>query len=183
MARPFRSASLSVLAKLTHHQRVARCQNAPKMRQARQARQAIRQKLHRFTGARDEHVQIPPETPEASRTLPPTGLNPLFDSNDAVVEYVKPQAPCIFVLMFYSLIFVHGLGGDPGRTWTGHSAASPWPGDILPASIPNIRVLTFGYDSSVTRLDRMVSRNNVNDHALGLMNSIAAYREKDQTVP
>ncbi len=182
MLFPSRSASLPILAELTTGE-------SPAVKPAQKMRQAILQKFHRFTAARAEHVLTSPEPVDASHAAPPTGLKLWFEPNEAVAEYIKPKRRPIdavltfdFELTLYSLIFVHGLQGHRDRTWTGPSAQSPWPRDILPDIIPNVRVLTFGYDSSVTRWDRMVSKNTVNDHALGLMNSIATYREADNTV-
>lgn len=42
-------------------------------------------------------------------------------------------------------MFVHGLEGDPVKTW--QSGNTCWPKDILPLDFPNARVLSFGYRS------------------------------------
>ena len=50
------------------------------------------------------------------------------------------------------IIAVHGLGGDYEKTWTvkptgGHSFN--WLKDLLPGSVPNARIMSFGYNSAV----------------------------------
>lgn len=47
------------------------------------------------------------------------------------------------------IVAIHGLGGDPKGTWTDNNGKL-WLRDFLPAEIPNARVLSFGYNSSIT---------------------------------
>lgn len=51
----------------------------------------------------------------------------------------------------YSIVAVHGLGGDAWNTWTwtDHESTKMWLEDFLPAAVPNSRIMTFGYDSAV----------------------------------
>lgn len=58
----------------------------------------------------------------------------------------------------------------------------PWPGTLLPAELPEIRVLTFGYDAYVVDLGGVVSKNLIANHAMNLITALASYREKDDTV-
>lgn len=46
------------------------------------------------------------------------------------------------------VVAVHGLQGDAYKTWE-HENSCLWLRDLLPAEIPNARIMTFGYDSSV----------------------------------
>ncbi|EEP78060.1 predicted protein [Uncinocarpus reesii 1704] len=46
----------------------------------------------------------------------------------------------------FDLVAIHGLNGDPFRTWTHPETAVMWLRDLLPEAIPNIRIMTFGYN-------------------------------------
>ena len=81
-----------------------------------------------------------------------------------------------------SIIFVHGLTGDRERTWSLKSAAAPWPQTLLPAIVPNIRILTFGYDAYVMDWRGMVAQNRIGNHSMNLLPAVATYREDDETV-
>lgn len=65
----------------------------------------------------------------------PMGLNTLYDPGD---------------IALVDIIFVHGLGGDSKKTWSGsHDSKSYWPQDWLPDD-PNFktaRIHSFGYDA------------------------------------
>ena len=49
----------------------------------------------------------------------------------------------------FSVVAVHGLGGHAMATWTHESTGKLWLRDFLPHTIPNARIMTFGYDSRV----------------------------------
>ncbi|KAI1359009.1 Alpha/Beta hydrolase protein [Xylaria arbuscula] len=63
-------------------------------------------------------------------------------SLDVVVEGQDPKV---------DIVFVHGLGGQKQRTWTRDGIF--WPGQLLPTDVPEARILVFGYDANVVRLD------------------------------
>jgi hypothetical protein len=44
------------------------------------------------------------------------------------------------------IVAVHGLGGDPYKTWT-HENGTLWLRDIAGQQLPGARIYTFGYDS------------------------------------
>lgn len=57
-----------------------------------------------------------------------------------------------------SVVFVHGVGGHPWETWAFNCAETSerticrafWPSDVLPADCPDARVMTWGYDASLS---------------------------------
>jgi hypothetical protein len=46
------------------------------------------------------------------------------------------------------IIAIHGLGGNPRKTWT-HQNGKMWLEDFAPTAFPRFRIYTFGYDSEV----------------------------------
>ena len=46
-----------------------------------------------------------------------------------------------------SIVAVHGLGGHPYKSWT--EGQKLWLRDFLPKAVPEARVFTFGYNSSI----------------------------------
>lgn len=70
------------------------------------------------------------------------------------------------------VVAVHGLQGDAYRTWE-HDNGSLWLRDFLPADIPNARIMTFGYDSTIA-CSKSVAK--IEDKALELLNHLSAKR-------
>jgi pimeloyl-ACP methyl ester carboxylesterase len=85
----------------------------------------------------------------------PMGLNTLYDPGDVALV---------------DIIFVHGLGGDSKKTWSGsHDTESFWPQDWLPND-PNFktaRIHSFGYDANWR--DRRLSILSIHDFGQDLL--------------
>ena len=106
------------------------------------------------------------------------------------------------------LVFVHGLQGHPRRTWQSlvtpqeHiSSSNPfkrrrvqpkdhdkagvfWPADLIPQDYPNLRVLTYGYDSRVTGYyASSTSKNGIFEHGNSLLNALSRERTDQLTRP
>ena len=78
-----------------------------------------------------------PDTPPGEATKVPT-----------VMELVLPSRSLGITLMrLSSIVAVHGLGGHPYKTWT--EGQKLWLRDFLPNAVPEARVFTFGYNSSI----------------------------------
>ncbi|KAL7272923.1 hypothetical protein RUND412_004244 [Rhizina undulata] len=78
------------------------------------------------------------------------------------------------------IVFIHGLTGDRTATWTASNGVC-WPRDLLPKTVPEARVIMFGYDADVANFWNPASQNTVNDHANALVNGLGMLREKDKT--
>ena len=82
--------------------------------------------------------------------------------------------------MIASIVFVHGLGGDPVNTWTDDTVF--WPKQLLPHDIPKARILSFGYRANIVDFWGSPSENRIDNHADDLVGALAALRERTNTV-
>ncbi|KAH0499405.1 hypothetical protein TgHK011_006605 [Trichoderma gracile] len=85
----------------------------------------------------------------------PMGLNTLYDPGD---------------IALVDIIFVHGLGGDSKKTWSGsRDIPSFWPQDWLPndPSFKTARIHSFGYDANWR--DRNLSILSIHDFGQDLL--------------
>ncbi|OBT71259.1 hypothetical protein VF21_09923 [Pseudogymnoascus sp. 05NY08] len=81
---------------------------------------------------------------------------------------------------FPDIIAIHGICGDPLKTWT-HESGALWLRDFLPKDINGARVFSFGYDSEVA-LTRSLA--TLDDFARSLLNKIKLERDgKQQSRP
>jgi len=78
-------------------------------------------------------------------------------------------------------VFLHGLRGDAKETWT--KGSTLWPRDLLAKDIPNSRILLFGYDSGIVRLDQStVAQTDLRSDAEDLCAKLAAIRSDSNAV-
>ncbi|RYP29051.1 hypothetical protein DL767_006913 [Monosporascus sp. MG133] len=75
------------------------------------------------------------------------------------------------------IVLVAGLGGHPLKTWQADDENQTlWPRDLLPEHIPNIRVLSFNYN---TTLKGSASDAGIREHAEDLLATLLDKREDD----
>ncbi|KAF4973364.1 hypothetical protein FSARC_342 [Fusarium sarcochroum] len=87
-------------------------------------------------------------------------LRPVYTGEDANVD----------------IVFIHGLRGHITKTWTKNGVL--WPQDLLPKSIPDCRVLLYGYDSSVVSQNpARMARTEIESDAADLYARLAAERD------
>ncbi|MCJ1401269.1 hypothetical protein MMC11_004481 [Xylographa trunciseda] len=72
---------------------------------------------------------------------------------------VHPSGPIVA-----DVVLVHGYDGDRLLSWTRDGVC--WPRDILPQDVPNVRVTTWGYDTS--------SDATIEEHAAALLADVSA---------
>lgn len=77
-----------------------------------------------------------------------------------------------------SIVLIHGLNGQPARTWASASTGFFWPAELRPY-LENARVMLFGYNADVSpTLDE--NRARVLGIARGLLANLANYRRRPQ---
>jgi len=104
------------------------------------------------------------------------------------------------------IVLIHGIQGHPKDTWTFENSNEPekgflpffkkknkssansnrnfWPRDDLPRDLPESRVLTYGYDSHVTKFcGAELNLNTITDHAESFLNSLVRERKDCPTRP
>ncbi|KAG8529051.1 uncharacterized protein KY384_005686 [Bacidia gigantensis] len=72
------------------------------------------------------------------------------------------------------LVFVHGLRGDRIKTWEADKVV--WPRDLLPVELPNVRVMSYGYDACMS-----VVRYNVAEIKLWAANVMNFFSNASQS--
>ncbi|KAK3331711.1 hypothetical protein B0T19DRAFT_85724 [Cercophora scortea] len=96
-----------------------------------------------------------------------------------------PEAKSISIDI--DIVFVHGLRGDPVKTWTSDQSGSAtnrcWPRDFLPKDIPNARVISWGYDADVAHLISAASSKSIYGHAKTLLEDLARQRRRNTGTP
>lgn len=127
---------------------------------------------------------------------------PVHDTDITVLYTPSPQAGPIVA----DVIFVHGLQGHPKKTWQVRSESPTrkpsffdlgkryrgendklsdalfWPADILPDDHPNVRILTYGYDSHVSHYFKGPgSKLNLSQLGEGLLNRVVGERRRSKS--
>jgi hypothetical protein len=78
------------------------------------------------------------------------------------------------------VVCVHGLMGHPYRTWTADDNQFFWPAHVT-EDLPQVRILTFGYDANPGSFMGRVNQSRLGEHAQDLLNDMARKREKTET--
>ena len=107
---------------------------------------------------------------------PPTKVN-----NDGFTTLACPDAPGV------DIIFIHGLQGHPERSWIGTNTANKkvfWPLEALPEDRPDVRVMTYGYDSRISRGPMQgACQMNISEQGRAFLSNIVAQRRNCQGRP
>ncbi|KAI1325546.1 hypothetical protein F5Y16DRAFT_377576 [Xylariaceae sp. FL0255] len=104
-------------------------------------------------------------------------INKQISRYETTAVYTHPDA-------VVDIILVHGLNGDPQKTWTAKNGVF-WPSDLLPASLRDARanVLVYGYNADVysKKHGSNPSDNFIYMHAQTLVTSLTHYRKDEMT--
>lgn len=85
----------------------------------------------------------------------------------------------MLIVLFYSIVAVHGLDGKILDSWTSKSGVC-WLTDprFLPLEIPAARVLGFGYNANT--VSKEISVGRVEDHGQSLIVGLSQLRSASQ---
>ncbi|KAI6085949.1 hypothetical protein F4821DRAFT_141851 [Hypoxylon rubiginosum] len=98
------------------------------------------------------------QSSSTAATGSPLGLDVVYDCPEASLDIVA----------------IHGLNGHRDKTWTADNGIH-WLRDLLRVDLPNVRILTWGYDANTHASDRM-SCQYLYDHALELVADLTRKR-------
>ncbi|MCJ1394832.1 hypothetical protein MMC18_007712 [Xylographa bjoerkii] len=75
------------------------------------------------------------------------------------------------------IVAIHGLNGHREKTWTASNNIL-WLRDLLPTRMPNVRIMTWGYDSRThsTEARNPISMQRLHDHADTLISDLVLER-------
>lgn len=79
----------------------------------------------------------------------------------------------------FSIVAVHGLGGHAMDTWTHPSTGKLWLRDFLPVTIPDARILTFGYASKVVGSKSVIG---IMENANSLLTQLSLFRDSHKVL-
>ncbi|KAK2757360.1 hypothetical protein FQN54_004874 [Arachnomyces sp. PD_36] len=96
------------------------------------------------------------------------GLSQIYTSKDPLVD----------------IVLVHGLNGDPHKSWTAKKSKCFWPVDLLPNDLGDqrVRILTYGYDADVATFTDGASKSKLHVHAENLVARLAANRNRKKAL-
>jgi hypothetical protein len=87
----------------------------------------------------------------------------------------------VSILTFHSIVFVHGLFGNSISTWR-HSSGVLWGEGLLNQTIPESRILTYGYDANIVHFWAKTSQNPIGRIAYNLASALAQLRFRTDSV-
>ncbi|CAK7228384.1 hypothetical protein SCUCBS95973_006863 [Sporothrix curviconia] len=111
--------------------------------------------------------------PHSPRAIPQGLVNLNVSRFEITDVYTHPNAKV-------DIILVHGLNGQPKRTWTASNSLY-WPAELLPETLKDCHanVLVYGYNADVysRSSDASPSDNFIYQHAMSLVSHLTAHRK------
>ncbi len=79
------------------------------------------------------------------------------------------------------IVFVHGMTGNAYHTWLHKDTKVHWPGELLRQDIPDVRILSFGYDADIVGFWNPTSNSRLSNHAENMVGELVRKRERTNT--
>ena len=79
------------------------------------------------------------------------------------------------------IVFVHGLTGNAYDTWLHKDTMVHWPRDLVKQDIPDVRILSFGYDADIVNFWNPSSNSRLSNHAENMVGDLVRKRERTET--
>ena len=136
-----------------------------------------------FLFHRSDHSKAPQDAPQAASSSSSSSLARLEALHIRRYGLTSVYEPSPSSAASVDIVFVHGLSGDPQKTWTSKTNHTFWPSQLLPqyGQLQNlIRVWTYGYDADPVSTDG-ASKDMIHDHSETLLGELAAKRAEDGT--
>jgi hypothetical protein len=77
------------------------------------------------------------------------------------------------------LVAIHGLNGDAFETWTHETTKVMWLRDMLPEVLPNIRIMTFGYNARFKNFTAQQDLRSISSKLLSDLSDVRTTEEVD----
>jgi hypothetical protein len=103
-----------------------------------------------------------------------TGSEPIlfeYVSHDPTTHTSREEAE------MSSLVAIHGLNGDPIKTWTYKETGVMWLRDVLPEVLPKARIMTYGYNAN---FKNFTSRQDLHSIAVKLLVDLSDCRRSEK---
>ncbi|KAI1972184.1 hypothetical protein LOZ35_004696 [Ophidiomyces ophidiicola] len=81
--------------------------------------------------------------------------------------------------IIFDLVAVHGLNGDAFKTWTHKQSKVMWLRDLLPKELPNVRIMTFGYNS---KFYNFTGHQDLRNISLKLLSELVDVRSAEKEI-
>ncbi|KZN89782.1 Protein SERAC1 [Penicillium chrysogenum] len=102
------------------------------------------------------------------------GLTVLHDANFNFTTQEKNHSSSV---VLFDLVAIHGLNGDAIDTWTHQKTRVMWLKDLLPEALPNIRIMTFGYNA---RFKNFTAQQDLRSISSKLLNELVDFRTTEE---
>lgn len=134
-------------------------------------KKAKKKAFRRTSASRDKLPDATPQAPIGKEQSEQLGLFLISDG-------LTPENDSRKEAFDVDIIAIHGLNGDPYKTWTDEKTDTLWLRDLLPHDVPGARIFTYGYPSRLLCSTSEATISNYAEHLLSHLESWRAAKEQ-----